>query len=763
MRLSNGWLLIAALLVGTTILPAEETLGGEPTPRDLARQALASRAAAQEIHGWLNQRKFPDEAGQQAIQRDLAAAMVADVAAWRDPARARNQSREWIQNRLSEAWENRVNDALKRAREQSPLSLDRGEVLRQVDPQYEQARNRMLESALNSGAEPWFEAARRLALEQYRVDWLSRREDPDFDSLDPRILELDPQRESRLGALTREQFQPLVPWLREVGSSPGPVFAELDSWVLRLADEQVDGFHRQYLDQVEVILPWKDPALFAAALRTRVEFEATLQEALNQQITANPQASPPVYPVFSATRSLAEDLALHAERERYQKFLQDHRLLQPSPDHIRQTILETPAAHRDPRASANRFIDSTLREQLPEVREEYLGGLSPKVTEPFIADLATDKPLGKITREVVSQRLNDILPGVRAEIATLQAKWFAPNLVAGEDIPESLVVWVHDKKWPAALQPRQAVQALEAADSWRGSENESGQLLNESQEKLRDLLQKQLSPARQSLEKQLRTVRSLETDWLPRLHEAVDRGVRFERIKRDWESELDRRWQPLRAEVPSPWQDLFDRTMEDLDKTVRQLYDTRIEALQTASSPAASPPGGEEQREAEATATPQVTEVQTPEAASGEIADPADATGAGSGAQPEAGILEALTEHQGEADAVLLFEDVTEDLARLHLATPTGSHYTTVDFNPSVIGDSAQTIAQTVTPTLATLAAAQNTDPRELKITFQINSPQIRHQMSIQLRQEITHILQQQAGDRGHPVPTLIWQDNLPP
>lgn len=330
--------------------------GDADAPKAKARQALATRALAQEARALLSTWAAPDEDTPEWID-PLTRAMLDDPAPFQSKNEGRTRALHWIKERRNNQFTTQIEAAHQRASDQSPLPVSLPQALNQADPDWEQRRT----EASRQFAESWvpriYEPARQQAVERQRTRLTAQQHYPTFDVLDPLIADLDRSRQSRLTPLDAAHFQVLDAELQPyLVTTDEPLFDEIHSWLDEVVTAMRLTIFQQYRDQLDLLKPFWKEGQFPATAPVRAALQAAMETYLQQTLDADPDAIPPVYPVFTAVNAFIADAAAYWETQAFHDFLtRSESKWQPDFKAVNALLAETPS--RDYRVLTDHWID----------------------------------------------------------------------------------------------------------------------------------------------------------------------------------------------------------------------------------------------------------------------------------------------------------------------------------------------------------------------------------------------------------------------
>ena len=764
-------------LLAGWVLSAQAVTGQEPVDaKALARQALATRSAAQEVLTALEALAGVDAETHSGVVEALAEHMLTDVPVFstRDAGRVPAQQR--IQSLRQDAFSRRVEAAVSRASEQSPLPLNREQVLSQAAPDWAARRDRGAEAYARDAMATVYPAARALAVERLQAVVTAAQAYPGMQELDARLLELDAGRGHAPEPLDAAAFTSLVPWLSTFAAAGGPVFEEMSGFMDERSGAVRDEILRQYRAQRGVMDEEVLHVRYPRGLLTRADMEAHLVSKLEREIDERPGARPPVYGVFTAVKRLASDAAARGETRQLDQFLESSGVWRLSNEALLEILRADPEAYIDAGGSVEPLVRVWLDRVRDAVAEAYAGQGPAERREElrgyFQNGFTQDERLRGVLRDRIEAVVAREWPAVREQFAGEQMRTHFASLMENTKWPESIIADMVDRGQRAAAHVDEVLERLASEPALAAHEAESSRLIDETRARVLARFNEQAEPGTDSLGRQLALIRALESDWMERLRADVQRGEPVERVVRAWTREWEQRWGRESGGIPSVWRPMFERTRGQLNKTVRQLYES-VETAQEAAAVAETT--APDRSESDLPTSAEMMAIDRPTAAPGEEGEPMDDDmGEGEGENVDRGISRELRAYRGVADGVMAFSDLPDGQCRLLFGAPDGSGAVSLEFDPARIEESAEAIVQALTaPLREVLDGAEGRQPRrglvlfrrsresELSMLFRVDSPLIRHQMSIQVRRGLEEEIQRWAEETGRPAPKLVWQEDV--
>ncbi len=279
---------------------------------------------------------------------------------------------------------------------------------------------------------------------------------------------------------------------------------------------------------------------------------------------------------------------------------------------------------------------------------------------------------------------------------------------------------------------------------------DKAEMLEETRQQIVDTANRLIPIAVLAMRKQANILSGLEQAWGSRLSKDVESGRSVDEITVDWTDELKRLWSAYAEKQKLPYPDLFNRTIDLLEKTVRKLYESveaELDAAESEEQP--TEPTPEEEQPVEEPPPPEET--------------PEDAT--------EVTIQEMLE----KLDFVLYFRDTEDGQSEAVLLDGKGAS-TRLRFDPGDVNSAVEEVYKTVIPAIESAAGSKaKKNPKrkgvialltrdrtlDLKIAVLVGSKQVRHMTGILLRNRVELFVKDWNANPANPAIEIEWEDNL--
>ncbi|MDP6490643.1 MAG: hypothetical protein QGH42_09425 [Kiritimatiellia bacterium] len=753
-------IILALMTCISSVAPGEEP---HVSARERAKRQLAVRAAAQKIVDSLQAAPVTTEDGERELVAELGARMRKDVKAHGDPKASRTICLKHLVDERLRALDRRIDDAVARAREHSALPLKREDVAALLGDDWTRRARTEADAFAARSIDSAFSQARRqsVALQRDELKGLIRM--PTEKELDARLTTLagstghHPPQSADLDGLTD--------WLSSFAApADRPLFKEVQHSTREAAQRVIGEVRTQYNHQLTSLskaaktLP--DHAIDAKGIRGSLQkaTETAIQALQVEEMRNLPDERATIYGPLTVIRQEADRMAGVLEEERLDAAIRRSNDIPLETAAVESTIRSDLAAHRNQKQSRTQLLSRYTSDLTPWFSEQLATRAGRRDDSAFltrIRDLLTGNArLATSVSGQVAQQLDRMLPEIRERVAQdqLRAAFGALPATLEALTPEAVeAIWVADRC--------QAVKKLQ--DAWLSLQDaelivapaEKGRLLDEAQRKVIDTCNRLIPTACRAMREQGNQLHLLEKDWTPRLQKDVESGRPIEKIAADWTGELNRRWIATAEKQKLPYPDLFARTLDLLDKTVRKLFESQQAQMEKEA---------EEKAEAAAEPAPEQETVE-------EIVEepPPEET-------PEDATSVTIEEMLETLDFVLFFRDAGQQSEAVLLNGDGVSHR--IAFDAGNIEHSVDAIYEAIKPAIATAArskAVKRSDTPvllgifqrfrslDLKMAVLVGSKQVRHMTSILLRNRVEVFVEDWNADPGNPTLELEWEDNL--
>jgi hypothetical protein len=751
----------------------------EDSAKDRAKWRLATLSAAREILDELNQPKPLGPEVRAVLLEKLNTAMQADVKTHATRAASRTVCAEIAIQMRRNSLEQRFKDVTAHANEQSHTPILWSDIASHLGTGWSNTVEQTLRSFADTELEPLFKDARNRAVGLSRQEWEQNLRFPSEKELNDILGELLAKHPETL-RLSGDDSKQLQRKIAELANPDNAVcFEELKS-LLNDQTHKISSEVRKQYDQQLALLDSasvkgvpddrRQAAVIGTALITAIESSLAGERA---------STTGPLYPLLAPIRNSIPGRATKLEADRFVDFMAHHSLLAIQVDPISKGIRSEPEAHHTPAASERVFAQSLA----PILREQaiaaYAAGANPTgKAEYFKTLLTTNTMISGAFQSRFSRELNTRLPVARQIVSAEQfAKSFSTLDKPAILSPEALLA-LQDSGGVPLTNLTETLKLFDLSD--RGS----NKLLQETVSLVLMIANQKAQEGYNVLTAQLALVRKLEQDRLNKLRQDVVAKRPFKEIRTEWQSELETLWAADSRARTTPYKDLLDLTVTSLNKAVRQLYDSVKDNPSTTATPTpteARPSTETEQgRVKDLQQNPAKPEDQSQEQPK-EVQPPApkpSPKGGGSEGASNTVLSRTRVDRRNEPDGILLLTASSTGPAMVRLLSQEGNTTCTASFDPGKPGDAATAIFNAMKPHLKVMwdhtvstwqqehsgfGILKRRTPPKLKLFIVIESDEIRHRMSLQLRQHIEEALQDwyKGGEKGTPEVELDWKVGL--
>lgn len=764
----HAFLILAAL--SAPVLAQTNTDG---LARDRARTALVIHAAAVQVIEETGRLASPATGDESALTAGLTRAMLEQP----DRHRRVGDSRKLCLDTLARVQRDRVlgviSQAVAAASQQAPLPVTDVQVLAKTGATADQLAQQAIAVWKTNGVDQLFTEARRQAVDHQRRELDRQLHYPAQVALDAWLAELCGTASDPAARMPREHWGRLRDQLGQIDQDgkPHALFEENERHRQDAALRMADAIRVQYEEQVG--------ALDAAAKRDQLPPAAITSERLADHLKERvakavteltPESGAPHYAVYAVVQSNGVASARSLEELLLADYVRTNAPMEITVPQLESMMLARSATFRQSKTSQPVAVQELAAARGPSVASAYAGAApADGVVARMSALLAADGPAGKQWRERVRTAVDAHWPEARNRVALTQVAEFFPGLGREEPLSAPQAERGCDLLQPFPTQFASLVEALRAFDpAWVAWQSQP--LIEETEARVATTARDRIELACGAVEKQLALVRQLETERLAGLEKDVAADRPFRNIVKDWSDDLLARWTQAGGPGPAAYPDLFPRTLDLLNKTVRQLYDARRQEQDSEQRQVAARAGAEvtvdqtddapvEQRPDEFQSKSTDTETKDKQSQH-EAPEPAQLKGMGA--------IEYIW--KTEPDAVLIVRDTRWRRAQVVLLDGTQQELASATFRPDRTDDAARDIYALIEPALtralderktewAALPTGVDDPPPQLKIFLFVQSREIRHLTSLKLR----HLMQQQvdawsASQRPSASPVnLVW------
>lgn len=745
-----------SFLMFCSTVPAQQA--AEPNaayaPEEAARWSMACRSAARQLVEEVDQLQQPTEAEQTAATEALVSAIRTNPG----PHQKRSASKELCVPILAKLYRAQIKAvlqrALDRANAQTKKTVRATDVTKLATDNWStythQAEARFIATHLDS---QFYQARERaVALSKHDTDKLITY--PPFTRLDKKLQQLAQKSSAPDGLLTDTEFDQLTHWLKPyAGQVKGPQLEEISDYVSDTAARLRDEIRSIYTQQTEALSALLKPDTLPKHLLTAPQ----IQDWVLAQWSNKPMSKDISYGLFGALHPYLKQHASDAEAQLLKQFLQT----QAPP--TTQADLET-------RMKAKPEAYITFSDSKEELLRQLQAEWTPKVVDSYVqahpgdAQTKAHKHLlsSPVLEREILHNLDTFLPAARETLKEEQVRTYFNGFFPLTPFSNTMLEWYLDQYNGRPVTTLKSAYLLLSLDhpKWTPPLPDTP-FLEETREFILASINQRAQQSVDVLKQQQHLLRLMEKSEMPELEQAVAEDTPVQKIIDQWRKKLTQQW--VDTSTDSEYPHLLQHTLNELNKTVRQLYDSqRSEAVETPTAPPPAPVANIEIQEAHQEETPSERKPEPTSEPPPEEAPPLEKT-------EQLAILAANKQAQG----VLLLTDTETDQCRVQLLDLNGSEEGEF-FIPLLGSDSwenkKERLGKTLSPLLESqletwtsarggfLGLGSKPAPR-LLLYIHADSRDVRYRAILQLRREmetfVNSWLQQQAPDL--PPAEIIW------
>ena len=799
-------LLCGALLALAPAAPARAQ--GEEAAKASAKWRMAAHAAARQALEELEQSRRLDERERAQLTDALAEAMRANVAAHAGRAESLALCGQWLRRQRRDAAEVRFQQTVEAFSRQSTLPVQAADVREALGADWPARQAQAADDFVAAALKPLFDDARTrtVALARQEADQNVRL--PSQEELDARLAELRKGRDP-LAAPSEEDWRALSGWLERFAGANGPAaFEELRAHLGETAGKLLDEIVRQHRRQRAAAEKAASGALPPGAVRA-ARIEAALGQAVEQDIEAARKekveagpagAKPNLYGMLGLIRDHNRAAATKLETEHLARFAESSPLLDVDPAELERAIRQEPARHAAAAASEQWFAEQLMAGRRAPLAAAYAAQATPPEDAAFFAALLEkDAPAAALAARV-RKELQARLPPVRTALSAQEFDRHFQPLREDRPLADPALATLEERRGEPAGALPEALALLRAGGYAGLADPVPSPLLEETARSALELANRRLHDGYEALRGQLEQVRKIEEQRREALKRDVGAKRPFREILKEWTAALDSACAESAQKAKSVYAAPVARARAELDKSVRQLYDSLEQQQATAATAAAaataavaksggephpgqSPEIRQEPARTEEMQKQEQEKVKPPEPPPQEpkkAEQPEPKQNPDEGTEQEQ-IAQALSQHRTEIrntpDGVLLLS-AADGQSEAAFVTPGGGAKTLGRFAAGDIPASAETIFNGLKPELDPMLTALagrwrrenggmhlfgKPKPPELRLFVVVRSDEVRHRMSLLLREKVEDAIAEWSAGHGGDLPAvqLNWKVGL--
>ncbi len=738
-------------------------LSAQPDPKAGAKKILTLRAAAEKAKTLLSNTSDTNQSEAKKLSDLLSDEMLKRVESFKSTKGGEEPGRKWLEAWRLQELEKSVNETLEWAKEQSPLPINRAEVLKRAAKNWAKEAPQKANEYAKKSLDMVYSKARELASAEQLKRLREKMAYPNSEELNNQVSSLFEKKGKGIQPLPTDAFSELDNWLRGMAGKTGPIFEEVTKKVEEMSADFRREVAKQYKAQFEIIRKEVQGNQYAAALKTRAELYDSSLDKL-KEVKQNQSAKPPIYGPFEAIETLAERAAAHWEAKRLEEYLKLAKGWVPDERELEKEIRTNLTKHLATGESLNLLVEKYQKQAGVLAAKLYGGG---ELNEYFTKEFSE---AGSLAKTLSNQLKGAIKPKVDAVRKRITDEQFTHNfsLLQDDNFPgEPTIRWYYERG-------KSSVSSFaDLADSLFMDKNSRLQIIEETRIMAGQKMNQLIQPALKSMRAQVTLIKELEKQNIEQLKNDVNQHVPVNQILSKWEADWQNAWDKKQEQVVPKWRSKFSLVSEELNKVVRQLYEGMENAVEQTQSSTDAPSeelGGDSDS---STSDAVPTQNEQPEPQKKE--EKPEQTAQGGTENKTEGVTEELKTYIGLADGVFAFSDLPNGRCRMLFGAPSGAGGFILEFDPQNVQGAAKLISEGLKRPLGIVLEENskrensgffnllgNSDgDSEIKMLFKVSSPAVRHQMSILVRQQVEEAISSWAKNSGKTAPDLLWQDNV--
>ncbi|NDH16328.1 MAG: hypothetical protein EBY48_04475, partial [Opitutae bacterium] len=243
-------------------------------PKAEAKRMLTLRAAAEKARTYLQESADVNEKQNDAVSTMLSKEMLKQVEKFSSKKDGQGPGKEWLSGWRLKELEKSVDGAWEWAKEQSPLPVNRVDVIKRATKNWAKDAQAKAGEFAEKSMTAVYDKARRLAADEQLRSLKQKLNYPGKDELNKRILGLIGGNKNRWSPLNSTDFEKLDGWLKTVVGNAGPVFEELNEEVAKMSSNLRLEVGSQYQAQYKSIQQMVEKNGFPKELITQEQLKA---------------------------------------------------------------------------------------------------------------------------------------------------------------------------------------------------------------------------------------------------------------------------------------------------------------------------------------------------------------------------------------------------------------------------------------------------------------------------------------------------------
>ena len=779
------WIAAALMAISMT---GRVAFAASDSAKDDAKWRLATLAAARQILDDLNRTDPFSGEERLLLVESLNDAMRQDMAAHARRDDSRKLCSDIASRLRRQTIEQRIQAAIQRAGEQSPLPVNRNDVVTLLGNDWTHKMEQTVQSFASQALDPIFQDARVRAIGLVRQDVERKVRFPTCAEIDTLLSEFVGRHPSDLHLSSDDEKALEARIVAMAIPDDKPCFEELRTAVTdrvrRITGEIRKQYDRQLtlLDQAEkqgVPADKRQKAAILQAIQGTLETDLTRERA--KPSTADSTGTTiPIYDVFASVKTRIPLTAAQLEEQRFRSFLEGTPVMALDSDTLAKQIRANPEKHVTPRASRELLQETWATSFRKQAAMDYAAGATPAGQSDYFADLlmATNGTIPAAFHSRISGELERHLPEARQTVSNEQFEKYFRAFESKAPLSPASLSRLEDTGGAAITTLDEALKIFQVSMS------HDKPILEEASNRAVALANQKAREGYDVLTSQLAMVRKVEQERMDKLRQNVASRRPFREIRREWQSAAETAWQQDPRAKSTPYNELVEQASTALNKAVRQLYDALQEnpnvTIAQAIPESRTPTEAEQGKVKELKQDPAHPEEQSAEKK--KVDQPLDnkpsPAAAGHEGATDTVLSRIVADRRNEPDGVLLLTGSAGHPCTARLISSYDGEGQAITFSPGKIQAASDTIFKAIKPRLETiwlgtvnqwqkdhsgLGVLKRRTPPKVKLYVVIESDDVRHRMSLLLRQHIDEAFQEWYDQRGKGTPDveLDWKVGL--
>jgi hypothetical protein len=777
---------IIALGLGLLALCCIPADGSGDSSKDRAKWRLATLSAAREILDELNQPKPLATEDRAILLEKLNTTMRENLQAHASRAKSRKACAAIAISMRRESIEQRFKEVTAHANELSPTPILWSDIASHLGAGWSNTMEKALQSFADTEMEPLFKDARNRALGLLRQEMEQRLRFPTETELNLMLGELLAGHPESL-RLTEEDAKHLHQKITALINPGDSACLEELASVINDQTRRISTEVRKQYDHQRTLLEStankgipadrRQASVIEAFLITTIEAKLGGERSKAPSPDANTKVMTP-YPLLEPLRKSIPGLASSLETRYLTDFIGNTPVLALQAAPLAGTIRDAPESHRTKPESVAVFTRSLAPALLEQAVTLYAAEANPAGRADYFKTLvSTNTALSDALQSRLNRELDVRLPEARRIVSEEQFANTFSDLEKPGPLSPATMESLQDSGGATLTNLNDALKLFNL--SARGSHK----LLEETVDRVLAGANRKAREGYDVLTAQLALVRKLEQDRLEKLRQDVSTKRPFKDIRAEWLLALEAAWTEDSRSRTTPYKELLDPTVASLNKTVRQLYDSVRENPTTQATPTSEAQPNTETEQGkikDLRQDPAKTEdpKQDPQK---DVQPPKPKTSpkaGGSEGASNTSLSRTKVDRRNEPDGILLLTGTGSGTAMICLMSQAGTTNCAASFDPRKPRESAESIDAAIKPQLKVMwdstvanwkqehsgfGILKRRTPPKLKLFIVIESDDVRHRMSLLLREHIEQSMQEwhQGSQKGTPEVELDWKVGL--